>query len=329
MKKKNKSLRMFFIGLFLGILVTISFVILANVFDRYKVNTDYQVINLINKNETNKEEINKEETDNSEIVEQEEDLNSDSWVKDEFNSDLTLYTPDEWVEDVIIPGETINHDFDVYDYKDETQRFWETETEIDIFKTEYDLTVISDNGEKVIAPGTKNTYDFYVRNNGDVSINYKLSTSAYFTPSNIEIPVNVTFVKDDDTYLLGSDVEDVGVLNLEGYSEENSLASGAVTKYSINWIWEFEEDDVYDTNLGNLAVDDDISLTIKINTYAESDLESYEGTVIPGYYKPGKRPYTGDSSHIEIYVTAFVLGLVGLIIMIVPFKKRDEEDEDD
>jgi hypothetical protein len=38
--------------------------------------------------------------------------------------------------------------------------------------------------------------------------------------------------------------------------------------YILQWRWPFDIDDEYDTMLGNLAVEEDISLTIVIRTTA-------------------------------------------------------------
>ena len=48
---------------------------------------------------------------------------------------------------------------------DENDVIWGTETEVEIFKVSYEdgegnITVKSDNGEKVVAPGTENSYTF-------------------------------------------------------------------------------------------------------------------------------------------------------------------------
>lgn len=73
--------------------------------------------------------------------------------------------------------------------------------EIQVFYAEYDnngeFTVKSDFGDQVVAPGTENSYDLYVRNVGKAPISYILEAESHITVDingeQIEIPVEASF----------------------------------------------------------------------------------------------------------------------------------------
>lgn len=52
---------------------------------------------------------------------------------------------------------------------------WDSKTGVDLFKKSYGGTAESLNGDKVIAPGTSNYYDFTVENNGNIPLDYTIS----------------------------------------------------------------------------------------------------------------------------------------------------------
>ena len=71
---------------------------------------------------------------------------------------------------------------------------WGTNTQVEIFSVSYVngeqiITVKSDNGDKVIAPGTENSYTFKLKNTGNVALDYTVEIDAYFTPADITIPI--------------------------------------------------------------------------------------------------------------------------------------------
>ncbi|WP_165247617.1 hypothetical protein [Adlercreutzia sp. ZJ141] len=56
-----------------------------------------------------------------------------------------------------------------------TPQVWSTETQVDLFRSSYNNTVASADGDKLIAPGTTNRYDFTLRNNAEVPLGYEVS----------------------------------------------------------------------------------------------------------------------------------------------------------
>ena len=81
--------------------------------------------------------------------------------------------------------------------------------EIQVFYAEYgkdgEITVKSDFGDKVVAPGTENSYNLYVRNVGKVPISYILEAESRITVDvngqQTEIPIEASFYTPRSSYL--------------------------------------------------------------------------------------------------------------------------------
>ena len=63
--------------------------------------------------------------------------------------------------------------------EDESGIVWEKHTNVDIFKTSYkngngEFTVVSNNGDKVFAPGTATSYKFTAQNSGNMAVDYTI-----------------------------------------------------------------------------------------------------------------------------------------------------------
>lgn len=199
---------------------------------------------------------------------------------------------------------------------------WVENNEINIFKVEYDndlgeVTVFG-NGNKVIAPGTQNSYYFELQNNGNVGVDYQMTMNAYISDNVTTIPVNAKLSDYTGKYIIGSETswEHVLAVNPERVNASGELSVGNKMRYIFSWEWPFESgDDAFDTMLGNLAVDDDITLTIEINTVAMADEYADGGFA------------TGDDANIGIYLGAGGVAVSVIIFLIV--KRRKEEDNDD
>lgn len=211
----------------------------------------------------------------------------------------------------VAPSET-NPGFEIYD--DDT--IWEGQTDVEIFSVSYEngegrVTVKSDRGDNVLAPGTQQEYTFTLHNTGDVGLDYILSLEAYFSDGEKTIPVQARLLDYEGKYLLGSEEKYVDVLELNKVQEENSISAGYIAPYTLQWQWPFEGDDAYDTWLGDLAANEDISLTIVIRTVA----------VLGG---EGGLPETGDRGMI-ITAVAMVASLAGLLTVVLLPKRKQEE----
>ena len=223
-------------------------------------------------------------------------------------------------------------EFRTYDDKVE----WSTDTAIEIFKFKYDetggLSVVSSNDMKVFAPGTGNEYTFHVKNGSSEAVDYKMWVEAYFSNEDLWIPIEVKMREGSDDYLIGDADNWVEAVELNTVSEEQTLESNRYTNYTLDWRWVFERfdgegleaNDAYDTSLGNMAVYDDLTLTIKIHTYAELDPSAIRGD---DGGSSDDSPFTGVKG-VMMFIVIGAVALVVIILMLILGRKKKEEESD-
>ena len=207
--------------------------------------------------------------------------------------------------------------------------------EVEIFKFTYDetgkITVKSNNNgeDKLIAPGTSVTYSFTLENPGNVALDYDLTMEAYVTGTDLWIPVYARVWDYTNKYLVGSADEMVDVLELNTVNESAELGAGRYATYTLEWEWPFERDgdgngvedeDRYDTMLGNLAVGQDLVLTIIIRTRAEYDED-------PENPETGIPPKTGDDSPMMYLMVICAVSLVFICIILFTGRKHENNSE--
>ncbi len=196
--------------------------------------------------------------------------------------------------------------------------------EIQVFCAEYDndgkITVKSDYGNQVVAPGTENSYDLYVRNVGKVPISYVLEAQSHITVDvngkQTEIPIKANFIDPNNNYLLGKENETDSLAKLDGVKDSSGLSPQHQAKYTLYWSWPFDGDDEFDTLLGNLAAEGE-ELTVKV---AFSVTASYDPNA------EGGALMTGDSSNIGLLAALFVISAFTLIILLF-WRKREQDEE--
>ena len=203
------------------------------------------------------------------------------------------------------------------------------ETEEEIFRLSYDetgkITVIGTEGntDKLIAPGTSNVYQFTLANTGDASLDYTMTMEAYITGTDLRIPVDARVWNHNNKYILGSENSKVDIMELNTVSDSAELGAGRYAVYNLEWEWPFERgDDVYDTMLGDLAVDNDLSLHVVIRAIAMHDNDPDDPDA--GLIDP---PYTGDSSQLVLLCLLSAGSFAGLCIMVFAFFKSDGKNK--
>lgn len=213
---------------------------------------------------------------------------------------------------------------------------WTTNTKVDIFRISYvngahEVTVNSDNGDKLIAPGTENSYTFKLKNTGNVPLTYTVELEAYITPADLYIPLWGRLNRYDGTWIVGSRDRYEKVAALDGAHDKATLGAGKYTYYTLDWMWPYESgDDEWDTMLGNLAVDQDLTFTIVIKTRAEADTDSSggggggSGGGGGGGITP---PYTGDDSNLTLWIV-IAAGSFGMVLLLLFYQRRDKRDQD-
>lgn len=196
--------------------------------------------------------------------------------------------------------------------------------EIQVFYGEYDndgnITVQSDFGDQVVAPGTENRYDLYVRNVGKVPIRYLLEAESHITVDvngeQTEIPIEASFYTPRGRYLLGGEENLETIGKLDGMQDAWGLSPQHQAKYTLYWSWPFDGDDEFDTLLGNLAAEGE-ALTIQVAFHVTA---SYDPNAAGG------SPITGDASNIGLWVALFVISTFSLILVL--FLRKRENDEE-
>jgi len=251
----------------------------------------------------------------------------------------TNYTPTQ-------PGEaTFSGDLEVVD----DVQAWNSETPVDLFRDSYNDTAKSENGEKIIAPGTSNLYGFKVKNNGEVPLDYTVS-----------LEVN-TYLGENGTYsaiplewrLLTGD--GTAVSNWKGYNERTEVIRESTLKplhqdaYTVEWRWAFDRGgnaDEADTGMGNIAVNQPLGVNATIYIYAEQSAaqdgsspdappdtppDAPPGSTQGSGTQPGLWgiPQTGDSFNVILYVVLLAVSFFGLLILLAAGRKRRKDREND
>ena len=202
---------------------------------------------------------------------------------------------------------------------------WSTNTQVEIFRVSYVngeqvITVNSGNGDKVIAPGTENSYTFKLKNTGNVALDYTVEIDAYFTPADIEIPITGRLNRYDGTWVIGGKDEYAKVPVLDTAEDNATLGAGKYTYYTLDWLWPFESgNDELDTMLGNLAVDQELTFTIVIKTTATESSNPYDDSGITP-------PQTGDNTNLTPWIVLAVSSFAMMIFLLFYQNKEKRRD---
>ena len=201
------------------------------------------------------------------------------------------------------------------------------QTELEIFHLSYDndsgeTTVkgLTGNTDKLIAPGTSNVFEFTLHNPVDYSIDYIMTMEARVDGTELALPVKARVWDRTNRYLLGSPSRMPDVMALNTVKDTGELGPDRYAPYTIEWEWPFEwGNDEYDTMLGNLAVDQDLRLTVIIRVLAEYDEE-------PDNPNAGNPPKTGDDSQLTLLALLCVSSFAGFVCFVLPlFRSRREK----
>ena len=199
---------------------------------------------------------------------------------------------------------------------------WVGHTGINIFKVSYDETgdiTVEGNGNKVIAPGTMNSYYFDLVNTGQTGIDYQMKMEAILSDNITSIPVEVKLNDQDGKYVVGTETTWNDVVALNDVNVEGQISKGHKMRYMFSWQWPYESgNDEFDTMLGNLAVGEDVTLTIKISTLATGNGSATGGIVA-----------TGDNSKVMVYALGAGVSAVLMIFFVILGKKGEDDEAED
>ena len=161
---------------------------------------------------------------------------------------------------------------------------WKSGKNVDMFKAQYENgegtpTVVSQDGTKLIAPGTKTTYRFTMNNDGNMAVDYFADLDFVLkigneTVTDYQFPLQVRLLNDRGEYLIGDEntYEQVAKASLDQY--RSILGAKSFETFELQLIWLFEGgNDELDTLYGDLSAEKGVTLTLTINTTAEESLD--------------------------------------------------------
>lgn len=167
---------------------------------------------------------------------------------------------------------------------------WETSTKVDIFSSSYEngelqTTVLSQNGDNIIAPGTVSTYKFCMYNEGNMAIEYDLSFAFELKIDGADanaqaFPLQIRVMRTDGKYVVGEADKWVNLTAGKLGSYSGIVGASSYEEFTLELMWAFEGNDALDTALGNVSVRLPVNLDFKIDSYAvESETPDLKGGV--------------------------------------------------
>ena len=163
---------------------------------------------------------------------------------------------------------------------------WKANEDITIFKTCYAnnegiVTVNSDDGTALIAPGTDMHYQFTMCNNSNVAVLYEVDLDLLVHLGDLlqgrdmeeRLPVKVKLYSDSGEYLVGSKDAYVALADALVVKKRQLLGAESFETFHLDLAWAFEGNDVDDTVLGDLSAEQDLSLSLFVDTYAEEHID--------------------------------------------------------
>jgi hypothetical protein len=210
----------------------------------------------------------------------------------------------------------------------DSKQIWSTETVVNLFSDTYTglngMETVNGTGDRLVAPGTENSYTFQLNNTGSVALDYRMEVEAYFGSEAYQIPVEVQFSDKAGTYYAGSETDWAQVLELNNVADSGVLAAGQDANYTLNWRWLYEDategGDTFDTALGNWAVDEDLTLTVIIRTYAEADVN---------LSATAKAPKTGDTGDLAQWMILGGAACAAIVVLLVVILRKDKQKKEE
>lgn len=205
------------------------------------------------------------------------------------------------------------------------QASWEVDTSVDLFKAAYanaqgEITAKSADGEKIIAPGTANSYEFSLKNTGNISLDYTMKLDSMFALTNQELPMQIR-LHSGDRWLLGGANDWAKPEDLTSVTETGTLEVNQYVIYAFEWQWPFESGaddtllgDLNDTLIGNAAVEQDVMFQLNIGV---------QSTVTPGAMGDGIREEEPRNIlNRTVLLALLILGLGFLLLLVLLLWRR-------
>lgn len=198
---------------------------------------------------------------------------------------------------------------------------WETGKNVDLFCASYVngegvTTVASQNGEKLFAPGVTAKYAFTMLNNGNMAVVSETDVDLVLKVGGESsdasgFPLKVRLYNGSGEYLIGGENEWVGIGDAALIKHVDVLGASSYESYVLELYWAYEGgSDELDTQLGNYSAEKGVTLTMKINSYAE---ESPDPTLQGGtkIEVQGKEEYGGTVRYLWL-----ILLMVNIAVLV-------------
>lgn len=179
--------------------------------------------------------------------------------------------------------------------------------DLSLFETLYQ-NVNSDNGERIVAPGTES--GTIVRLKNSVSGEIRYTAVLFHLRSTDLLPVEAVLsgngFTDTDSYTLPEGVKEEDVIR----AVSGTVSGGMIQDFDIDWYWQFyenDERDIIDTWLGDKAAGGDADdVTVGLYIVVEDENTSVKPTL----------PDTSDS-RIGIYIVLMCVSGAVLILLLI------------
>lgn len=208
----------------------------------------------------------------------------------------------------------------------DSKKIWTTNTKVDIFSVSYkngeqEIYVQSSNGDKVIAPGTENSYIFKFKNTGNVALDYELDVEAYITPGDVKIPITLRLKRYDGTWVAGGKDKYLSATEGLQIDDASTIGAGMYVYYTLDWKWPYEGgNDELDTLLGDRATGEDLVFTLVLKTTATESLDPDAQGGIP--------PKTGDDSSSIFWISLGGSALLSFVLILFSKEKEDRKKKE-
>ena len=208
----------------------------------------------------------------------------------------------------------------------DSKTVWTTDTKVDIFSVSYknggqEILVQSSNGDKVIAPGTENSYIFKFINTGNVALDYMMEVESLITPGDVEIPITLRLKRYDGTWIAGGKSKYLSAAEDVHIEDASTIGAGMYVYYTLDWKWPYEEgNDEFDTLLGDRATEEDLVFTLVIKTMATESADPNAQGGIP--------PKTGDDSSFIFWISLGGASLLAFVLILFSKEKEDRKKKE-
>lgn len=166
-----------------------------------------------------------------------------------------------------------------------------SDSKIHVFSLHYEnengeVIIQSNDGNKIVAPGTGSSYTIRLRNEDEYALDYLIDPHIAIVGTREALPVFVRMSDVEGNYILGSAEEWATIKDLRKFSHKGTLLKTEATEFVFEWMWPYESDnDELDTLLGNQAENIGLEVSFQFHSVANLAFENNEGFDNPNIVK--------------------------------------------